>query len=164
LAGTARRAPNACPVVIDEHGLSAWSPTHSDAWIGLLEAHKALTRELDAELERAHGLSISSLELLSRLAVAEERSLRLSVLADRTGLSLSRVSRIVDVFEERKLVQRRPCPVDGRAKNACLTDAGLELLRTAQETHFAGVQQRFFDRLQPREIATLATVFARFSG
>jgi DNA-binding MarR family transcriptional regulator len=161
---TRRRVPDACAVVIDEHGLSAWSPTHSDAWIGLLEAHKALTRELDAELEAAHGLSISSLELLSRLAVAEERSLRLSTLADRCGLSLSRVSRIVDVLQHRGLVQRRPCPVDRRAKNACLTDAGLDLLRTAQETHFTGVQQRFFDRLQPREIATLAAVFARFAG
>jgi DNA-binding MarR family transcriptional regulator len=164
LAGTARRASDTCPVVTDEHGLSAWSPTHSDAWIGLLEAHKSLTRELDRELERAHGLSVSSLELLSRLAGADERSLRLSTLADRCGLSLSRVSRIVDVLEHRGLVQRRPCPVDGRAKNACLTDAGLDLLRTAQETHFAGVQQRFFDRLQPREISTLAAVFARFAG
>jgi DNA-binding MarR family transcriptional regulator len=70
----------------------------------------------------------------------------------------------VDVLEERGLAARRQCPADGRAKNAYLTDAGLELLRTAQETHFGGVQQRFFDRLQPREIATLAAVFARFSG
>jgi DNA-binding MarR family transcriptional regulator len=164
LASAARRVTEACAVVVDEHGLSAWSPTHSDAWIGLLEAHKALTRELDAELERAHGLSISSLELLARLAVADERMLRLTTLADRTGLSLSRVSRIVDVLEERKLVERRPCPADRRAKNACLTDAGFELLRTAQATHFDGVQQRFFDHLQPREISTLAAVFARFSG
>lgn len=151
-------------MVIDEHGLNTWSPTHSDAWIGLLEAHKALTRELDAELERAHGLSISSLELLSRLAVADERMLRLSTLADRCGLSLSRVSRIVDVLERRGLVERRPCPADGRAKNAWLTEAGLDLLRAAQETHFAGVEQRFFDRLQPRELATLAAVFGRFAA
>jgi DNA-binding MarR family transcriptional regulator len=61
-------------------------------------------------------------------------------------------------------VERRPCPEDGRAKNVCLTDPGFELLRTAQATHFEGVEQRFFDRLQPREVATLATVFARFAG
>src|SRR4051812_13108799 len=43
-------------------GLVQWTDTHAAAWIGLLETHKHLTRELEAELEAEHGLSISSLE------------------------------------------------------------------------------------------------------
>ena len=53
-----------------------WSATRADAWIGLLETHKRLTRDVDAELEAAHGLTISSLELLTRLADAEDRMLK----------------------------------------------------------------------------------------
>ena len=45
-------------------GLVSWSDPHAAVWIGFLEAHKRLTRELEAELEAAHGFGISALELL----------------------------------------------------------------------------------------------------
>src|SRR5471032_1727662 len=80
-------------------GSAQWDPTYVYAWIGLLQTHRQLTRELDARLEAAHGLSLSWLELLARLAATSEQWLRLSILANRTGLSLSRVSRIVDSLE-----------------------------------------------------------------
>src|SRR5881227_1417885 len=121
----------ACSYVVGDDGLATWTDTHKDAWIGLLETHKRLTRALDAELEAEHGLTLSGVECLGRLAAAEDRSLRLSVLAAATGLSLSRISRITDTLEGRGLVERRPCPGDARAVNAYLTDAGLELVRRA---------------------------------
>jgi DNA-binding MarR family transcriptional regulator len=162
MAASSARSPSACPYVLGEDGLSHWSPTHSEAWIGLLQTHRQLTRELDAELECEHGLSLSGVELLGRLAAAEGRALRLSTLADQARLSLSRVSRILDLLEARELVERRPCDGDGRGKNAWLTNAGLELLRAAQATHFAGVQRRFFDHLDADEIVALAAIFAHF--
>lgn len=156
-------AARACSYVIGDDGLASWSDVHADAWIGLLESHKQLTRALDAELEARHGLSLSGLELLGRLAAAEDRRLRLSALAQASGLSLSRVSRIVDLLEARGLVQRRPCPQDARAVEAHLTDAGLRLTREAQATHFASVQQRFFDTLAPGELEVLGRVFGRLA-
>jgi len=156
-------APSACPYVVGDDGLVSWSDTHSDAWIGLLETHKQLTRALDAELEARHGLSLSSLELLGRLAAAEGRRLRLSTLAHQASLSLSRVSRIVDLLETRQLVERQTCPKDARAVEAHLTAAGLQLAREAQATHFASVQRRFFDALEPGELEALAHVFGRLS-
>src|SRR5204863_1992064 len=96
-----------CAYVLGDDGLATWSATHADAWIGLLETHKRLTRALDAELEAEHGLSLSGVECLGRLAAADPRSMRLSALAAATGLSLSRISRIVDTLEARGLVQRR---------------------------------------------------------
>ena len=148
---------------IDAEGLSHWTEAHADAWIGLLETHKQLTRALDAELLSQHGLSLSALELLARLAAADERQLHLTALAGASGLSLSRVSRIIDVLEGRGLVARRSCPSDARAVHARLTDAGLALVVKAQATHFASVQADFFDRLDEDEIATLARVFGRFA-
>jgi DNA-binding MarR family transcriptional regulator len=161
MASTPHKTPAACFVVGDD-GLSRWSDTHPEAWIGFLETHRQLSRALDHELEARHRLSMSAVELLGRLAAADERRLRLSRLAADTGLSLSRVSRIVDALEARGLVERRPCPSDARAINAHLTGTGLALAREAQATHFADVQRRFFDQLEADEVALLARLFSRF--
>lgn len=147
----------------DANGLAHWTERHADAWIGLLETHKQLTRALDAELTAQHGLSLSALELLARLAAADNRSLHLTALAGASGLSLSRVSRIIDALERRGLVARLACPNDARAVHAQLSDAGLKLVLDAQSTHFASVQAAFFDQLDDDEIATLARVFGKFA-
>jgi DNA-binding MarR family transcriptional regulator len=153
----------AAPYRITTNGVTEWSQQHADAWIGLLETHKALTRALDAELESRYGLTLSALELLARLGAAPEGCLRLSALATQAGLSLSRVSRIAVALETRGLIERAPCSDDARAVEARLTPAGVTLMREAQATHFASVQQRFFDELRPGELETLAAVFGRFS-
>ena len=151
------------PYHVSTTGVTEWSQDHADAWIGLLETHKQLTRALDAELESRYGLSLSALELLARLAAAPDRCLRLSALATQSGLSLSRVSRIAVTLQTRGLIERTPCHQDARAVEAHLTPSGLTLMREAQATHFASVQERFFDALAPGELETLAAVFGRFS-
>jgi DNA-binding MarR family transcriptional regulator len=151
------------PYTVSKDGVAEWSEQHADAWIGLLETHKQLTRALDAELESRYGLSLSGLELLARLAAAPDRCLRLSALATQSGLSLSRVSRIAVTLESRGLIERTPCDEDARAVEAHLTPAGLTLMRQAQSTHFGSVQQRFFDELRPGELEVLAAVFGRFA-
>lgn len=152
-----------CAYVLGDDGLATWSDTHAEAWIGLLETHKRLTRALDAELEAQFGLSLSGVEVLGRLAAAQGRCLRLSALAGETGLSLSRISRIVDTLEARELVERRSTDSDARAVEAHLLQAGLNLVREAQSSHFESVQKRFFAQLSQTEIEMLAGVFGRFA-
>jgi len=152
-----------CPYVVGDDGLAQWPQSHSDAWIGLLEVSKRLSRELDGELESRYGIGLSSLELLGRLAAAPERRMSLSTLAEASHLSLSRVSRIVDALQGRSLVERRQCPRDARSVEAQLTDTGFELAREAQATHHAAVEQAFFAHVDEHEIATLAAVFARLA-
>src|SRR5436305_9532107 len=152
-----------CAYVMGDDGLATWSDTHADAWIGMLETHKRLTRALDAELEAEYGLSLSAAECLGRLGAADGRALKLSLLAEATGLSLSRISRIIDTLEGRGLVERRAGESDGRVVEAYLTDEGLQLIRRAQASHFASVQERFFRQLSGAEIETLAAVFGRFA-
>jgi DNA-binding MarR family transcriptional regulator len=151
------------PYFVGDDGVVTWSERHADAWIGLLETHKRLTRMLDAELEARYGLTLSSLEMLARLAAAPDRCLRLSGLASAAGLSLSRVSRIAGAFEARGLIGRVPCPEDARAVEAHLSPAGLELMRAAQRTHFDSVQRAFFDHLGDEELEALASVFGRMA-
>jgi len=152
-----------CSYVLGDDGLARWSDVHRDAWIGFLETHKRLTRVLDAELDSEHGLTISALEALGRLAAAPQHKLGLSALASSCGLSLSRISRIIDALERRDLVVRRTVACDARAVEAELTAKGLGLVRRAQCSHFAAVQRLFFEQLSDHEVAELAAVFARFA-
>jgi len=158
---TAAVDEGACAYVLGPDGLARWREPFSGAWLGLLQSSRQLTRELESGLDARFGLSLSGLELLGRLATADGRRMRLSELAGLTGLTLSRISRIVDTMEARGLVERRTCTEDGRATNAWLTEAGLELARRAQEAHVEDVQRVFFARLSHDELETLSAVFAR---
>src|SRR5260370_24506111 len=147
MSANARQTSSECSFVLGDDGLATWSDTQADAWIGLFETHKRLTRALDAELEAEHGLTLSALEALGRLAAAPGRSLRLSALASECGLSLSRVSRIMDSLQARGLVERRAVECDARAVEGHLTDAGMKLVRCAQTAHFESVQRSVFAQL-----------------
>jgi DNA-binding MarR family transcriptional regulator len=152
-----------CIAGSDETGLPGWDQANTEAWIGLLETHKRLTRALDAELEAEHGLTLSALEVLVRLALAPDGGLGLSALAGGCGLSLSRISRIMDSLEARGLVQRRAVQSDARAVQGQLTDAGLDLVRRAQATHVAAVERLFFAHLEDEEVAALAGIFSKLT-
>lgn len=155
--------PDRCAYLVGDDGMARLHGAHADAWTGLQRTHRDLTRRLEVTLEQRHELSLSALEVLGRLGALDGRHQRLARLAEDIGLSLSRVSRIVDALERRGLVERRPCPDDARATEAWLTDDGLELARQAQATHLADVQRHFLDHLSPDELRTLGAVFARLA-
>ena len=142
-------------------GLKYFPPAREAAWIGLLQAHSELTRALDAALSSTHGLSLSAYEVLSRLAHAEDGHLRMSMLAERSGLSLSRVSRVIDTLERRGLVARKSCPVDSRVVHATITPEGTALVAEAQETFFTVVEDRFLGRLSCDEVEQLGALLGR---
>jgi DNA-binding MarR family transcriptional regulator len=154
---------SSCAYVLGDDGLARLSDLHAEAWIGLLETHKRLTRALDAELEARYGLTLTSVEVLGRLAAADDRRLRLTELAGLVGLSLSRISRVIDTLQDRGLVERLSSASDARAVDAHLTDEGLALAREAQGSHFASVDERFFGELSQDELETLAAVFSRLA-
>ena len=134
------------------------------AWAGLLRSHASLTRELDADLEAAHGLPLTSFEVLMNVADAEGERLRMSDLADRVLLSRSGLTRLVDRLESDGLIERATCPSDARGSFAVLTAAGRERLCAARATHLAGVRSRFIARLSDEEQDALGAVWDRLVG
>ncbi len=134
------------------------------AWRGMLETHTRLVAELDAELERDHGLPLTSYEVLMYLGDSERDSLRMGELAERLLLSRSGITRLVDRLERQGLVERRRCPVDGRGFEASLTDAGRTKLAAARPSHLAGVRRHFIARLEPGDLDSLAGVWQRLLG
>lgn len=113
------------------------------AWIAFLQAHALVTRRLEAELHAERGLSLADYDALVQLAIADDRRLRMSELAERVVLSRSGVSRLVDRLAAEGLVARRACPTDARGSWAELTPAGRDRLRDAAPVHLRGVDAHF---------------------
>ena len=113
------------------------------AWVAFLQAYAVVTRRLEAELHAERSLSLADYDALVQLAVADDRRLRMSELAERVVLSRSGVSRLVDRLEGDGLVARRACPTDARGPWAELPPAGLDRLRDAAPVHLRGVDAHF---------------------
>ena len=94
------------------------------AWRGLLRAHACLAKRLDAELDRAHSLPMTSYEVLHHLDEATDGRMRMCDLAEQAQLSRSGLTRLVDRLERDGLLERCSCSHDARGSYACLTAAG----------------------------------------
>jgi DNA-binding MarR family transcriptional regulator len=139
------------PVLLDAEEL--------DAWRGLLRAHSALTKALDAELVREHGLPLSSYEVLLFLADSSKGQMRMSDLADGVLLSRSGLTRLVDRMERDGLLSRERCEDDARGWFAAITPKGLEVFTRARQTHLEGVRKRFLSRFTRDELRTLGALW-----
>jgi len=156
MAATAKPHPSAAPArseQLDERELRAWR--------GMLRTHAMLTKALDAELDAAHGLPLSSYEVLMHLSDAEGQRMRMSDLAAMVILSRSGLTRLVDRLEREGLIERQSCPSDARGSFATLTAAGRRKLAAARATHLAGVRSLFLDHFTPDEQEVLGAAWQR---
>jgi DNA-binding MarR family transcriptional regulator len=134
------------------------------AWSGFLTSHAQIVRALDTELEREHGLPLTSYDVLIQLSLAPDRRLRMFELADAIVLSRSGLSRLVDRLERAGLVERERGEVDPRQMYARLTDCGLDVLAEATPTHIAGIKERFLERLSDEQTKQLAAIWRALLG
>src|SRR5256885_16625851 len=111
------------------------------AWRGLLRVHAQLSKALDAQLEAAHGLQLTSYEVLMYLSDAEGGRMRMNDLASSVLLSRSGLTRLVDRLERDGYLEPCSCAHDARGASAVLTAAGREKLEPARETHPAGLRR-----------------------
>jgi DNA-binding MarR family transcriptional regulator len=123
--------------------------------------HASLSKALDAQLEAAHGLPLTSYEVLKYLADAEGQKMRMCDLASSVILSRSGLTRLVDRLERDGLLTRESCASDARGAFAKLTPAGREKLLAARATHLAGVRSLFLEHLSEDELEVLGAVWAR---
>src|SRR5919112_4725616 len=123
------------------------------AWVRLAAVLELLPGVLDTQLRRDAGLSHFEYFVLAMLSEAPGRTLRMTSLAQRTNATLPRLSHVVRRLEDRGLVERFPCPEDGRATNARLTAAGWKKIRATAPSHVQTVRQHVIDVLTPEQIA-----------
>jgi DNA-binding MarR family transcriptional regulator len=125
------------------------------AWRGLLRVHAALSKALDAQLDAAHGLPLTSYEVLMYLSDAEGGRMRMHDLASSVLLSRSGLTRLVDRLERDGYLERCSCAHDARGAFAVLTPAGREKLAAARETHLAGVRELFLRHFSEEDLELL---------
>lgn len=132
-----------------------------EAWANFLRAHAAVTRQFNAELQTAHGLTINDFDVLAQLARAPERALKRVDLAERVLLTPSGITRLLKGLERDGYVCNRSCDSDARVTYAVLTDKGHEKLREAGKTHLASVRALFSERFEKDELRSLADLLER---
>jgi len=134
------------------------------AWRGLLRAHACLAKRIDAELDRTHGLPMTSYEVLLRLEEASGGRMRMCDLAEQAQLSRSGLTRLVDRLERDGLLERCSCSHDARGAYACLTDVGRGRLQEARVTHRAALRAAFFSRFTEEELSLLTDMMERVAA
>jgi DNA-binding MarR family transcriptional regulator len=134
--------------------------TELETWVQWLRTHAAVTRQLNADLVSAHGLTINDYEVLLHLAKAPDLTLKPVELSARVILTPSGITRLLGGLERAGFVERLSCSEDRRVSYAKLTTAGHAKLRAASKTHLAGVAARFTDRFSADELATLSELLA----
>lgn len=134
------------------------------AWQALLHAYHDVVRTLDREMQDEHDLTLADYDVLLRLALAPNKALRMSDLAERVLMSPSGTTRLVDRLTKRGLVERREDPADGRVAMAHLTEAGARHLRRAAKTHLRGIREHFTGRLSETQLRHVADGLETITG
>ena len=136
-------------------------PPKLESWVTFLRSHAAITRELSAQLQREHELTLNDYEVLLHLSRAEDGRLRRVDLAERVLLTASGITRLLEGLERSGYVCKEHCDSDARVSYAKLTDAGMAKLREASVTHLRGIDELFLGRYSGSELATLAELLSR---
>ena len=132
-----------------------------DAWRGLLVAHSRLVPAVEADLRAAGQVPLSWYDVLLELNAAPGRRLRMSELGQRTVLSRTRVSRVVDELAAAGLAERQPDQADGRSSFAGLTSEGREALRRAWPVYRQAIHRQLAGRLSTQQCRELAALLGQ---
>lgn len=133
-------------------------------WYSFLNAHRRLIRDLNAELEAAHGISLPEYEVLLWIRQTPGRAIRMGELAETVMLSPSGLSRLVDRLAAAGLVERCEFSGDARGVMARITDRGLQRFRQAVVTHQNGVRRHFLEHVSPELRDRFSATFEEVAG
>ena len=146
---------------------SATAPVTSpaiEAFVRLVRANAAVTRQLSAQLSADHGLNLSAYEALLHLAKAPESRLRRVDLANNLLLTAGGVTRLLDGLERDGFVAREECSSDRRVSYAVLTEAGRDKLREASKSHVKQIDDLLGGPYEHEELAQLVALLDRLPG
>jgi DNA-binding MarR family transcriptional regulator len=135
-----------------------------DAWRGFLRTHARLWRELEANLEAAHGISLGAFDVLVLLDESPGDRRRMTELADAVLMTSGGFTRLADRLCADGLVARERSPSDGRGFELVLTDAGRAKLEQARTTHRADIRRRFLAPLSAEEQSALGAIWERLQA
>jgi DNA-binding MarR family transcriptional regulator len=136
------------------------SPEEEQVWRSLGRVVQRLPRTVDGIMMRTTGLTMTEFSVLDALRDAPQRTLRITDLAAVTGLSPSRVSRVVDSLAARGWCRRERDATDGRAALAGLTSDGLAAADRATADHIRVAREYVLARVPAETRSAFAAALA----
>ncbi len=141
---------------------SPWlSDDEQAVWQDLLTVAITLPALLDRQLQRDSGISNFEYSILARLSMTDAVTMRLSELAEHCNSTQPRLSKVMDRFEARGWVFRRPDPDNGRYTLATLTESGRQKVTESAPAHVAEVKRLVFESLTPTQRRHLGTALSQ---
>jgi DNA-binding MarR family transcriptional regulator len=135
--------------------------TELATWLNLTQVLMLLPAAMDRQLREDAGVPHAYYQILAMLSGQAGRAMRMADLARLVGTTPSRLSHAVASLELRGWVERSACATDRRGQIAHLTDAGLDVLRSAAPGHVDEVRRLVFDHLTPDDVASLRAITAK---
>jgi DNA-binding MarR family transcriptional regulator len=126
------------------------------AWVAFLDTSNLLLQRINQQLRDDGGLTQPQYELLTRLAEAPGRRMRMAELALALVASRSGLTYQVSQLEKAGLVRREACADDERGILAVLTPQGEQALLKAAPGHLRVVRENLIDLVDRDQLAALA--------
>ena len=117
---------------------------------------------VEHDLRKQTGLSLTFIDVLSRLSDDPGGRLRMQELQARSLFTRSGMTRLVDRIERAGLVRRERVPGDRRGVFVVLTPEGERAYEAGIEQHRADVEREFASRLSPDQHKAVAGALAQF--
>ncbi|MEH2153496.1 MarR family winged helix-turn-helix transcriptional regulator [Nostoc sp.] len=130
-------------------------------WRLFITANVKLLDRIGEKFSQAGLPSMDWYDVLLTLKESPEHCLRLSELAEKTLLSRSNLTHLVDRLEKAGLLYRKRCPSDRRGTYAVLTEAGLEMQQKMWKVYSEGIAEYFGCYLDDEELQVMQRVLKR---
>ncbi|MEH2260769.1 MarR family winged helix-turn-helix transcriptional regulator [Nostoc sp.] len=133
----------------------------NSVWRLFITANVKLLDRIGEKFSQAGLPSMDWYDVLLTLKESPEHCLRLSELAQKTLLSRSNLTHLVDRLEKAGLLYRKSCPSDRRGTYAVLTEAGLEMQQKMWKAYSEGIAEYFGCYLDDEELQVMQRVLKR---
>jgi len=148
-------------MVADGAGLS---PSQLEAWITVMAFVETVPPAIEGQLKTEAGINLFEYTVLAMVSEEPDHSLPMSKLAGLSFGSISRLSHAVTRLQRRGWVEKRAGAGARRHNIVSLTDAGVEVLQAAAESHVAMVHERVGEPLTEQDAVDLSRILRKLIG
>lgn len=146
------------------HNIDLLDTEEGKTWTLFLRAHAALMRKFESELQEANTISLTWLDALVQLSLAEDQRMTHTRLSERLLVTAGGVTRLIDRMAKAGLVIRRQSRTDRRTSHIVMTDSGRKALDEALAVQMKSVSEHFISYLQRDDPAVLTEFLRRVLG
>jgi MarR family 2-MHQ and catechol resistance regulon transcriptional repressor len=107
-------------------------------FVVLSKAYRSITDQVEADI-RKKGLNPTEFGVLELLFHRGDQPLQ--KIGEKILLASGSITYVVDKLEEKKCLERKPCPQDRRITYASITEKGIELLNDIFPEHWNKIEE-----------------------